>query len=181
MTDSQLGPPEDGTELVTAGRVRDGASCCPLCLTPRNGQDRFCEHDGYDFETTVGWTAIVSADRDYHEEFGASIPFPPPHPTRTFALDADEMVIGRRSASRGIHPDIDLADDPEDPAISHIHAMFVRSADGTYSIVDAGSTNGTTLNDDPTPIAPDAAIALVHGDRIHLGAWTTITIRHADG
>ena len=91
------------------------------------------------------------------------------------------MVIGRRSASRGIHPDIDLADDPEDPAISHIHAMFVRSADGTYSIVDAGSTNGTTLNDDPTPIPPDAAIALVHGDRIHLGAWTTITIRHADG
>ena len=39
-----------------------------------------------------------------------------------------------------------------------------------------GSANGTTLNDDPTPLVEGASRPLQHGDRIHMGAWSTITI-----
>jgi len=42
---------------------------------------------------------------------------------------------------------------------------------------DAGSTNGTTLNDDPSPVSADAGVPLSHGDRIRVGAGTTITVR----
>jgi hypothetical protein len=32
------------------------------------------------------------------------------------------------------------------------------------------------LNDDTEPIAPDVPVRLAPGDRVHLGAWTTITL-----
>ena len=171
--------PRPETELVTTDRAGAQRQRCPLCNTPRNGTDRFCEVDGHDFDDSRGWAAVVSADREYHEQVAAeSIPFPPAYASRTFALDADEISIGRSSESRGIHPDIDLAGTSEDPGISHFHALLVRSADGSFAIVDAGSTNGTTLNDDATLLAPDVSIPLADGDRVHLGAWTTITIQH---
>jgi pSer/pThr/pTyr-binding forkhead associated (FHA) protein len=92
-------------------------------------------------------------------------------------LDQPEVNIGRRSPSRGIAPEIDLSGAPQDPAISHLHAILVRQDDDSYSLVDPGSINGTTLNDNPAPIAPNTPIPLADGDRIHLGAWTTITLR----
>ena len=55
---------------------------------------------------------------------------------------------------------------------------LLRQDDGSYAVIDPGSSNGTTLNDDPTPIAPNTLVPLASGDRIHLGAWTTITIHH---
>jgi len=53
----------------------------------------------------------------------------------------------------------------------------VRQADGSYAIVDRGSTNGTWINDDADPIAANIPMVLGAGDRVHLGAWTTITLR----
>jgi pSer/pThr/pTyr-binding forkhead associated (FHA) protein len=44
-------------------------------------------------------------------------------------------------------------------------------------VQDLGSTNGTTINDGADPIDADAPVPLGDGDRIHLGAWTTITLR----
>ena len=49
--------------------------------------------------------------------------------------------------------------------------------DGACVLRDLGSTNGTALNDEPAPIAPDTDVAVSDGDRIRLGAWTTITVR----
>ena len=46
----------------------------------------------------------------------------------------------------------------------------------TFVLVDLGSTNGTTINDDPAPIPEGQPVPVHDGDRIHLGAWTTITI-----
>ncbi|HET9138062.1 FHA domain-containing protein, partial [Actinophytocola sp.] len=105
------------------------------------------------------------------------IVFPPFCPERHFPLRAGQITIGRRSASRGIHPDIDLTGPPEDPGVSHLHAMLLVAADGTLSIVDLGSSNGTTVNDDEKPLATNVTRALSDGDRVHLGAWTTITVR----
>jgi len=54
--------------------------------------------------------------------------------------------------------------------------MLIRQPSGSYSLVDPGSTNGTTLNDNADPVGVNVPVPLADGDRIHLGAWTTITI-----
>jgi hypothetical protein len=130
------------------------------------------------------WTATVSADRAYYESViaiggpdAASITFPAYCPDRYFPLRANQVSIGRRSTSRGIHPDIDLTGPPEDPGVSHLHAVLVVGPNGDLSIVDLGSSNGTTVNDSSTSLRANTPHPLSTGDRIHLGAWTTITVR----
>jgi hypothetical protein len=151
----------------------------------------FCERCGYDFVNQSGgtaptvvdvfdtrWELVVIADRAYYDTLETDgIGFPAEYPPRTFVIDAAETMIGRRNEARGIFPDIDLSGDPEDTGISRRHAKFVRAGDGTLAIVDLGSNNGTTLNDDVTPITRDTPVLITDGDRIHIGAWSTILVR----
>ena len=65
--------------------------------------------------------------------------------------------------------------------MSRQHLRFERCPDGTYAVVDCGSANGTTVNDDLTRIPADTGVPLADGDRVHLGAWTTITIERQAG
>jgi len=156
------------------------AQSCPVCGAPRTGDDRFCEGCGYDFTagtTPATWQLVVTADREYYDRLQpAGVEFPTHCPPRTFSLTESEVRVGRHSSSRGIQPEIDLSGAPEDSAISHLHAMLIRQPNGSYSLVDPGSTNGTTLNDSADPIAVNVPVPLADGDRIHLGAWTTMTI-----
>ena len=171
--------------------VAAAADLCPVCQAPRVGDDRFCESCGYDFTSpppsvvatvdgataTGAWEAEVTADREYYDRMAPDgVPFPLHCPPRRFMLAAPEVRIGRHSTSRGIQPEIDLAGAPEDSAISHLHCLLIEQPDGSYVLVDPGSTNGTTLNEDTTPLTANTAVALTDGDRIHLGAWTTITV-----
>ena len=86
------------------------------------------------------------------------------------------MRIGRRSAVRGLEPEIDLADPPADPGISRLHAVLIPGPDGGWSVLDPGSANGTLLNG--REIAVGELIRLRDGDRINLGVWTVITVHH---
>ncbi|MDL4773674.1 FHA domain-containing protein [Actinomadura xylanilytica] len=196
---------------------------CPTCGAPRSG--RFCEVDGYDFETRAQhtvqlpsegfavppaprapspasgplgapaeayaagpappglWTALISADRAYYDAVvalggpgAAAIAFPAHCPDRRVVLAGDRIRIGRRSNSRAILPEIDLSVAPEDPGVSHLHAVLTARPDGSWALTDPGSTNGTTVNDATEPIAVNVPIPLGDGDRVHLGAWTTITL-----
>jgi pSer/pThr/pTyr-binding forkhead associated (FHA) protein len=88
------------------------------------------------------------------------------------------MRIGRRSASRGLTPEIDLTGPPLDPGISRLHAVLVARPDLGWSVIDPGSENGTQVNDKEIPTG--VPVPLRDGDRIHLGAWTVITISKAD-
>jgi len=179
----------------------DADEPCPVCGEPRTG--RFCEGCSYDFvsgvgatspvpETPVpveepapdsGWVAVVWADRTYYEtvlaqgEPDGAIPFPKNCPKREVKLAGDKIQIGRRSRSRGLSPEIDLGGPPEDPGVSHQHAELVAQPDGGWAVRDHGSTNGTTLNDSEDPIDPLTPVPLADGDRVHVGAWTTITVR----
>lgn len=182
-------PADVDSERIDTDRIPERSSAgeterCPRCQTPRTGDDRFCEVDGYDFllggqePRKVRWEAEVTADRAYYESLESDdVAFPTNFVARTFSLEVDELLIGRRSASRGIEPEIDLAGTPEDEGISHRHAVLTRAPDGSYSIVDCGSTNGTSLNDDPDVIPAGNAVPLADGDCVHIGAWTTIAIR----
>ena len=124
------------------------------------------------------WQAVVVADRDYYDRMQAEeIPFPAVYPDRVFSLTALRVVIGRRSTSRGINPEIDLSGAPEDPGVSHMHAVLVGSPEGGWTLIDPGSANGTFLNDSTDPIDTNKAVPVADGDRIHMGAWTTLTLR----
>ncbi len=132
------------------------------------------------------WTVVVSADRKYYESVKAdggpdadSIQFPPYCPDRHFPLRGDQVSIGRRSATRGILPDIDLTGPPEDPGVSRLHALLVANAEGGWAVVDMNSANGTFLNYRKDNLKPNTPRPLTDGDRVHMGAWTTITL-HAD-
>jgi len=127
------------------------------------------------------WTAVVVADRDYYDQMraasdsdAAAIGFPPYCPERRFRLSGTEVRIGRRSASRGLEPEIDLTGPPADPGVSRLHAVLLAGRDGAWSVLDPGSANGTLVNGSEIP--RDEAVPLGDGDRIHLGAWTMITI-----
>ncbi len=127
------------------------------------------------------WTAVVTADRAYYDSVQAtggpdvgSIAFPVYCPQRRFRLAGTEVRVGRRSAHSGIEPEIDLTGPPADPGVSRLHAVLLKAADGSWSVVDPGSANGTLVNG--TEIAPDQLVPLRDGDRIHLGAWTELRI-----
>lgn len=120
------------------------------------------------------------ADRSYYEAVqaispadGVDIPFPAYCPERRFQLTGTEMRIGRRSPSRGLEPEIDLTGPPTDPGVSRLHAVLIAAPDG-WAVLDPGSANGTQLNG--TDIPTSQQIPLHDGDRISLGAWTTITV-----
>jgi pSer/pThr/pTyr-binding forkhead associated (FHA) protein len=52
--------------------------------------------------------------------------------------------------------------------------VLLRGQNGSWSVVDPGSANGTLVNG--TEIARDEIVPLHDGDRIHLGAWTELRI-----
>jgi FHA domain/Double zinc ribbon len=191
-----------GAKIVTTtveAATADGAvNACPNCQSPYKPDDKFCEVCGYDFATGTlpaapvpvaatttaapsgSWEAVVNADRHYWERTSASaVSFPDNCPERVFTLSADEALIGRRSESRGIHPQIDLSGAPEDTAVSRSHALLRRQPDGGWTLTDPGSTNGTWLNDDPSPVEHGVAIPIAAGDRIYVGAWTRIDLRQS--
>jgi hypothetical protein len=129
-----------------------------------------------------GWRIVVTADRAYHARMQADpaadhVPFPAYCPERRFVLTGSEMLIGRRSRSRGIEPAIDLTGPPEDTGASHVHALLVATPEGPWTVVDLDSANGTYVNDGADPIAANQPVPLADGDRVHVGAWTTLTLQ----
>jgi hypothetical protein len=130
----------------------------------------------------AAWTAVVSADREYYDNVIAKggpdaggVQFPGYCPERRCRLTGPEMRIGRRSTSRGLEPEIDLTGPPTDPGVSRLHAVLIAEPDGSWGVIDPGSANGTLVNGNE--IATGVRVPLHDGDRIHLGAWTLITIQ----
>jgi hypothetical protein len=133
----------------------------------------------------AAWTAVVASDHAYYENVlaakgpdAAALQFPGYCPERRFRLTGPEVRIGRRSESRGLEPEIDLTGPPTDTGISRLHAVLIAEKDGSWAVLDPGSENGTLVNG--SEIAAGVRVPLHDGDRIHLGAWTVITIHAAD-
>lgn len=136
------------------------------------------------YGTPAGWTVVVAPDREYFMAMmqrsgpdATGLNLPAYSPEQQLPLSGNQVTIGRRRHSTGEAPDIDLSVPPEDPGVSHQHAVLVQQPDGSWAVVDQNSTNGTTLNGAEDPIQPYVPVPLNDGDRVHVGAWTTITIR----
>jgi hypothetical protein len=129
----------------------------------------------------VTWTVLVASDRVYFDRmkgaggpYGPAVAFPAHTSERRIRLTGSQMRIGRRSATREVQPEIDVAGQNGDPGISRLHAVLTPAPDGTWSITDPGSANGTLLNG--REIKVGQPVTLHEGDRINLGAWTVITV-----
>ncbi|MQS34805.1 FHA domain-containing protein [Streptomyces katsurahamanus] len=136
------------------------------------------------YPASDGWTAVIAPDREYFMAMmqrsgpdAGGLNLPAYSPEQHLTLTGNQITIGRRRQSTGESPDIDLSVPPEDPGVSHKHAVLVQQPDGSWAVVDQNSTNGTTLNGAEEPIQPYVPVQLNDGDRVHVGAWTTITVR----
>ncbi|MFE5668337.1 FHA domain-containing protein [Streptomyces niveus] len=138
----------------------------------------------HQYQPPGNWTAVVAPDRDYFMAMmqrsgpeATGLNLPAYSPEQHLPMTGNQITIGRRRHSTGESPDVDLSVPPEDPGVSHQHAVLVQQPDGGWAVVDQNSTNGTTLNGAEDPIQPYVPVPLKDGDRVHVGAWTTITIR----
>ena len=118
----------------------------------------------------VGWEAMLTVDGSLYTEPDPSLPLPN-EPERTYPLDLAESLIGRRSDRRDIHPEINI----NDSGVSHRHAKLLREPNGTITLLDVGSTNGTRLNG--LDVVSGVRTPVTDGDQITLGYWTRIVIR----
>lgn len=175
--------------VAAAQPISAPVTVCPACHAPIS--DRFCEACGHDSAlpepaaagAEFEWTAVVAADQDYYKRVIArggpdTVEFPEYFPQRRIVL-GDTTVIGRANRRQGVEPGIDLGIHPVDRGVSTQHAVLrVRGSDLT--ITDLGSTNGTSLNDSDDLLGNGVETSLSDGDRVHVGAWTTITITRRD-
>jgi hypothetical protein len=158
---------------------------------------RFCEACGHDSALpepapsrpaapqaeSVGWTAVVNADREFYERVLArggpdTVEFPRFYPERRIVLQGSTTLIGRHNRDQGVEPEIDLGIHPVDRGVSTQHAVL-RVRDSGLTVTDLGSTNGTSINRSEDLLPEGHETPLADGDRIHIGAWTTITIVQA--
>ena len=151
---------------------------------PGHGQGHGPDQGQNRGQQSTTWTAVIAPDREYFlammqrsgpEATGLNLPAYSPE--QHLPLTGNQITIGRRRQSTGESPDIDLSVPPEDPGVSHQHAVLVQQPDGGWAVVDQNSTNGTTLNTAEDPIQPYVPVPLQDGDQVHVGAWTTITLR----
>jgi FHA domain len=170
-----------GFDFDSGTSPRRTASGPPPSAPPASGPRAAPPVTGPPGSVAPAWTAVVTADRGYFDSVvavggpdAATLTFPGYCPERRFTLSGREMRIGRRSVSRGLEPEIDLTGPPEDPGISHLHAVLIAEPDGSWAVLDPGSANGTQVNG--ADIAAGRRVPVRNGDRICVGAWTVITI-----
>jgi FHA domain len=200
---SELNTSDQGRETSVEER-EPSLVTCPVCGEKRESGGRYCEscgteldNRGTDFENRgvppvatssravaesrsppFDWELVVDCDRDYFERMEAEdIEFPAVPVERTFTLTRDRVAIGRECTVQPGEQAVDLAAPPVDAGVSRRHALLARQPDGGWAVVDCHSTNGTYVNDGYQPISCEEPIPVVDGDQIHLGAWTTITLR----
>jgi len=95
-------------------------------------------------------------------------------------LDMRSLLVGRRSVSRNITPQIDCG---ADSGVSRRHAQLTTDGQRWW-VEDLQSSNGTYIGGagealPTTPITPGQRVELEDDDRIYVGAWTRIVVRQS--
>ena len=128
----------------------------------------------------LAWVAEVWIDPAWYEVQESPDSLPSPGLPSIVPLRSRSVLIGRKSRSRNINPEIDCE---PDTGTSRRQAQL--TTDGTrWWIEDLESSNGTfvgaasePLPEDPIPVGVKRE--LEPDDRIYVGAWTRLVIRAA--
>ncbi len=164
-----------GARCPNCGALVDDATSCPDCGFQLGAADSIPLWE------QERWSLLVRADRSWFDSVEPEgLDFPDQPQSRRIALLGDQVSIGRRRRTKAFEPDVDLSGSLEDLGVSHHHVVLMRQPGGDWALVDEDSTNGTFLNDDPDPVPAHQRIPLRDGDRVHVGAWTTMTIERED-
>jgi uncharacterized Zn finger protein (UPF0148 family) len=113
---------------------------------------------------------VISVDRGKASASEAETAFKPDTVDKVFPLDLNENLVGRRSASKGIYPEIVI----NDPGVSHRQLMFIKKPDGSFAVLELGSSNGTELNG--AQLEPGVITVVKAGDELAIGMWTIIKL-----
>jgi hypothetical protein len=116
------------------------------------------------------WAITVRVDPSLYVYPDPHVPCPKDEPDKVCRIEAPETLIGRKSESRRVHPDICLTD----PGVSHRHFKLLKDGQESLHMLDVGSANGTLLNG--SQIDAGMKKLLHNGDEITLGCWTRIII-----
>ncbi len=128
----------------------------------------------------VDWVAEVWVDPDWYDVQESEEPCPSPGLPAVVELAAKSVLIGRPSASRNIHPEIDCTGDS---GVSRRQAQLTTDGQRWW-VEDLQSSNGTYVGPAsgplPTdPVPPGQRRELSEDDRIYVGAWTRLVVRRA--
>lgn len=126
-----------------------------------------------------GYVVEVWVDPDWHEAQESEVACPSPGLPVVVPLTARSVLVGRRSVSRGINPEVDCG---ADIGVSRRHAQL--STDGQrWWVEDLQSANGTYVGPAsgplPTTALPAGRRELDGDDRVYVGAWTRLVLREA--
>ncbi|HZW43157.1 MAG TPA: FHA domain-containing protein [Dermatophilaceae bacterium] len=126
------------------------------------------------------WVVEVWVDPDWYAGQESDEELPSPGLPVVVPLRTRSLLIGRRSVSRNIHPDIECA---SDVGVSRRQAQLTTDGQRWW-VEDLQSSNGTYVGAASGPLPEDALPPgqrreLAQDDRIYLGAWTRIVVRRA--
>lgn len=126
----------------------------------------------------VEWVVEVWVDPDWYAVQQSPDPCPSPGMPQVIPLTVSSVLVGRRSASRAVNPEIDCS---ADVGVSRRHAQLTTDGQRWW-IEDLQSANGTYIGaaggpvpTDPLPVARRRE--LNEDDRVYLGAWTRLVVR----
>ncbi|MDP9827286.1 FHA domain-containing protein [Kineosporia succinea] len=126
------------------------------------------------------WVAEVWIDPDWYATQESDEPCPSPGMPAVVPLWDQSILVGRRSTSRNIHPQVDCG---TDHGVSRRHAQLTTDGQRWFA-EDLQSSNGTYVSSAgaPLPTAPIPAgqrVEFREGDRVYVGAWTRLVVRKA--
>ncbi|WP_432084910.1 FHA domain-containing protein [Streptomyces sp. bgisy095] len=187
--------PDPYATQTSAGQPRQEDASMPVCTRcgHRNAADsRFCSHCGTPLrggiaperasETTS--TISISGLEAYDAEVTGQTALPSLSPEALAAVEAlppgSALLVVRRgpnSGSRflldgelttaGRHPQSDIFLD--DVTVSRRHVEFRRGQDGSFTVSDVGSLNGTYVNREPID-----SVVLSNGDEVQIGKYRLV-------
>lgn len=167
--------------------ARDPGTGADPGLDPRTDPDlagaAAAEGTGLPTPPTPGpqtWVVEVWVDPDWRSAQEPEDPMPSPDSPRVIPLRDSSVLVGRPSASRNIHPQVDAG---ADTGVSRRHCQL--STDGArWWVEDLDSANGTFVSrtGEPLPTTPlDVGLRheLAEDERIFIGGWTRLVVRRA--
>jgi FHA domain len=190
-------------EISQVSQTTKSAIICPDCSAPHEADSgNFCEICGYNFTTrthgevpispisptletqkteqetnicptsspVTAWEIIITIDPNLRHPESPEAPIN--QPPITYPLNKPVNLIGRNSKAKAVYPEIAL---DFDDAVSHRHAVLNQQADGTFTLRDIGSANGTLFRG--IELKPMVDTPLKEGDTFTLGHWTKITLK----
>ncbi len=159
--------PPSGLSLDPVTPPSGAAVAAPLTLPP-------------DADAVAPWVVEIWVDADWYA--GQDVPeaCPAPECPPVVVLRERSVLVGRRSISRGISPEIEISGDT---GVSRRHAQLTTDGQRWW-VEDLQSANGTYLGAagkplPEDPITPGQRVELAEDGRVYVGGWTRLVVREA--